>query len=294
MARAWKSLEGLSVGDAFGQCFFVNAAVLESLIEQRAIPKSPWNCTDDTVMALSVVETLERFGHIEQDALAELFGLRYLADDCRCYGATAHDILRDIASGQDWRVVAGQVFDGAGSMGNGGAMRAAPIGGFAENEPELAASEAAKSAEVTHAHPEGKAGAIAVAIAAAVVNAASSPAEMFSAVLAYTPQGETHAGIALAAALPLDRDVKSAVELLGNGSRVISQDTVPFSLWCAAKSFNNFTDAMWITVSGLGDRDTTCAIVGGILALREAAGPIPQEWISAREPFDQLPKAAAL
>jgi hypothetical protein len=35
------------------------------------------------------------------------------------------------------------------------------------------------------------------------------------------------------------------------------------------------------TVAGLGDRDTTCAIVGGIVAL--SAGEVPQEWIARRE-----------
>lgn len=46
---------------------------------------------------------------------------------------------------------------------------------------------------------------------------------------------------------------------------------------------------MWTTVSGLGDRDTTCAIVGGILALRSGAGPIPRDWLAAREPLEALP-----
>jgi len=38
---------------------------------------------------------------------------------------------------------------------------------------------------------------------------------------------------------------------------------------------------MWQTVSGLGDRDTTCAIAGGIVAAAGAA--VPEEWRACRE-----------
>jgi ADP-ribosylglycohydrolase len=40
---------------------------------------------------------------------------------------------------------------------------------------------------------------------------------------------------------------------------------------------------MWATVSALGDRDTTCAIVGGIVALKVGDAGLPEEWRSARE-----------
>jgi hypothetical protein len=39
---------------------------------------------------------------------------------------------------------------------------------------------------------------------------------------------------------------------------------------------------MWWTVQAGGDRDTTCAIVGGIVAL---ATPPSGEWVDRREPL---------
>ena len=39
------------------------------------------------------------------------------------------------------------------------------------------------------------------------------------------------------------------------------------------------------TLSGLGDRDTTCAIVGGIVACFVGAAGIPAAWLHAREPL---------
>ena len=44
-------------------------------------------------------------------------------------------------------------------------------------------------------------------------------------------------------------------------------------------------DAPWLTVSGLGDRDTTCAIVGGIVACYVGEEGIPAAWLQAREPL---------
>ncbi|MEA5594520.1 ADP-ribosylglycohydrolase family protein [Rivularia sp. UHCC 0363] len=63
--------------------------------------------------------------------------------------------------------------------------------------------------------------------------------------------------------------------ILGNGTKVSAQDTVPFTLWCAAQHLDNYEEALWLTVSGLGDRDTNCAIVGGIVSLSTGVESIP-------------------
>lgn len=291
LRNAQTSLEGLSVGDAFGERFFADPRRVEQMIATRAVPAAPWRFTDDTVMAISIVDVLAERGTIDQDLLAELFAARYYLDPARGYGGTAHGILTRLASGENWRQVSPSVFNGAGSMGNGGAMRAAPIGGYFFDDVGRAVEEARRAAEVTHAHPEGQAGAISVAAAAAWVAAGGERAEdLFSCVLAHTPDGETRARINSASRLPLDCDVRSAVSALGNGSRVISQDTVPFCIWSAARHLRDFAEAMWSTVSGFGDRDTTCAIVAGIIALHPAT-PVPAEWLAARESLDRMSRA---
>jgi ADP-ribosylglycohydrolase len=284
--HARRSLDGLSVGDAFGQRFFTNPQTVERLIALRALPSPPWALTDDSVMAISVVDVLADHRGIDRDRLARLFGARYIHDPLRGYGGTACGVLRRIASGGSWRVVAGSVFDGAGSMGNGGAMRAAPIGAYFAGDLPAAADAARRSAEVTHAHPEGQAGAITVAVASAWAAAGGDePRALFDTVLAHTPDGETASGIRRAAELSHDLDVRTVAGTVGNGTRVLAQDTVPFALWCASRHVDDFEEAMWTTVAGLGDRDTTCAIVGGILAARPGA-TIPPEWLAAREPLD--------
>src|SRR4051794_26399257 len=116
LKRALLSLAGLSVGDAFGERFFIHPKVVEGMIASRALPREPWTWTDDTAMALSVVAVLEKHGSIEQDVLANAFAARYAADPHRGYGGTAHGILHAIGLGMPWRDAAGSVFGGEGSM----------------------------------------------------------------------------------------------------------------------------------------------------------------------------------
>jgi ADP-ribosylglycohydrolase len=91
MRRAAQSLEGLSCGDAFGERFFLSDAVAQSLIQERAVPAPPWFFTDDTVMALSILETLAEHREINPDALAISFAGRY--DAGRGYGPAMHKLL---------------------------------------------------------------------------------------------------------------------------------------------------------------------------------------------------------
>jgi len=288
LRRARLSLDGLSVGDAFGERFFANPSNVEALIAARTLPRTPWDTTDDTEMGIAVVEVLDRYARVHQDALAERFAKRYAADPGRGYGQVAHQIFRGIGEGIAWREIAGEPFDDTGSMGNGAATRAGPVGAYFADDLDRVVAEARASAEVTHAHPEGQAGAIAVAIAAAVAwqtRKQPNANGLLETVLRYTPRGETSAGVAQALALPEDASVAVAARVLGNGANVTAPDTVPFAIWCATRHPHDYVETLWTTVSGLGYRDTTCAIAGSIVALSSSPNGIPAAWIEAREPL---------
>jgi ADP-ribosylglycohydrolase len=66
--RAWLSLEGLSVGDTFGERFFGPPDDALRRIAGRELRPPPWTYTDDTEMALSIVEVLRDCGKIDQDS----------------------------------------------------------------------------------------------------------------------------------------------------------------------------------------------------------------------------------
>lgn len=286
LSSARSCLEGLSVGDAFGERFFCPPDVANRMIEQRAVPAGTWGWTDDTAMALSVYECLRDHDGIDPHVLARSFADRYVADRMRGYGGGAHRLLSELAAGGSWELLAPALF-GDGSYGNGAAMRVAPIGAYFSHDPELVVEHARLSALPTHAHPEGQAGAIAVAVAAGYLAGFCQfpfdPAGMFAEVLRLTPASQVRDGIAKASRLPLDHTPTFAAERLGNGRQISAQDTVPFCLWCVARHPDNFEEAMWTTVEALGDRDTTCAIVGSIIACRVNTNNIPLAWRHARE-----------
>jgi ADP-ribosylglycohydrolase len=287
VARANLALQGLSVGDAFGETFFVNPAVVDGLIAQRAVAPEPWTWTDDTLMAFSVSENLRRFGAIEQDALVSDFVARYHPG--RGYGPTIGMAFREIREDHsDWRDVFPALFERQGSYGNGAAMRVSPVGGyFADADFVTIVREAVRSAETTHTHPEGIAGAVAVAVAAATAyqSRGATPARraFLDVVLEHTPDSETREKIRHARNFDTGASTRFAAEVLGTGHQVSAQDTVPFALFCASEYLADYEESLWQTVSGLGDRDTTCAIVGGIVALHVGAEGIPSEWLAARE-----------
>jgi ADP-ribosylglycohydrolase len=290
MERVLLALDGLSVGDAFGGQFFLPANQERLFSRERQAPPPGWGYTDDTEMALGIYEVLNDYGEIVQDELARVFARRYEREMYRGYGAGAHRILSAIHRGLPWREVAAAEFGGMGSMGNGAAMRVAPVGAYFADDYSRVVEQARRSAEVTHAHPEGIAGGIAVAVATAFAwqhrethGDDSTRRTFFDVVLDHTPAGETRNGMEHAAILPLNLSIESAVSLLGNGIRITAPDTVPFCLWCAARHLGDYAEALWTVARAGGDVDTNGAIVGGIVVMANGWPAVPKEWLEARE-----------
>ena len=284
LQRALRSLRGLSIGDALG-CALTNAGRGEPSFEAP-----PWRYTDDTEMAIAIVETLGARGAIDQDSLALSFAERFARQSERGYGPVAYWILTRIGEGMTWKEASTTPYRGVGSKGNGGAMRGAPLGAYFAESPEKAITQAVLSAAVTHAHPQGQAGAAAVAFAATLL--ARDPGAGFDALGAVaerTDDSELRAAIERAAALK-DADPAEAGRQLGTGQLVRALDTVPFALWAAFSQPRDFRAAIMLTISGLAgptsDSDTICAIVGGLVAISAEPATIPREWLDGAEPIE--------
>jgi ADP-ribosylglycohydrolase len=197
LSAARIAVEGLSVGDAAGRQYTLDSP-------------PPWLYSDDTEMAIAILQVLALHQSINQDALAAAFARRFEADPERGYGAVSYWQLHQLTNGRDWRSVSTEVFRGQGSLGNGAAMRAAPVGAYFADDFAEAARQAELSAAITHAHRDGQAGAIAVAIAAACAHVAGAnqptvgeaAQRLFDTVLAHTPEGPTRDGITRAASVP--------------------------------------------------------------------------------------------
>ncbi len=295
MDRALRALEGLSVGDAFGERFFGPHDAILARIHAREVTDGPWRWSDDTAMALAVTQCLGPT--LDQDLLGFELLLRYAREPWRGYGGGAHRLFSDMASGTSWEVASCDLFQGQGSFGNGAAMRIAPLGAYFAHDLDVLTTQALRSAEVTHAHPDGQAGAVAIAIATAMAwrTRALDPVlageDLFQEVLTRTPESHTLERLRISANVPLSASVPHAVHRLGNGSKISSQDTVPLCVWMIRRHLRDYEEAMWQTVSALGDRDTTCAIVGGAVRMSAPDSTFPTTWLSNREPLEGLPPA---
>ena len=197
-----------------------------------------------------------------------------------------------------------------GSCGNGSAIRVAPLGAylasFAEMTAERLIVEAALQAQVTHCHPEGIAGSIAITSLAYTVTqmeqdssyllslykkweGCSTAEVLFNETLANVPLGQVRDGVLKAKDLPLETPIGKAIEVLGNGTHVTCQDTVPLCCWLAIKALTRYQvpdmyeKSIIETSMAFGDVDTNCAIVGGIIGI---VSPPPEKWSKFCNPME--------
>ncbi|MFC7348654.1 ADP-ribosylglycohydrolase family protein [Chryseobacterium zhengzhouense] len=268
-----KSLTGISIGDAFGESFFGEESLMKSYIHQRIIPESTLDFTDDTIMAIAVFKSLKKFGEISQDFLAEEFTKNYYLDINRGYGPSMHQYFRKVKSGENWKEVSYSKFEGQGSMGNGGAMRAAVIGAYFYDDFDKLKLNAKLSCEVTHASKEAIEGTKAIALAAAFAVQEKleliklSQQEFIQKIQSELDDSDMKSKLNKALYLDGNPSTELLVKTLGNGIKMTAQDTVPIVIWMLSRYKNNFEECFWNTVSALGDRDTICAMAGGISIL---------------------------
>lgn len=150
------------------------------------------------------------------------------------------------------------------SFGNGSAMRVSPVAWLLNTEEEVIA-QAERSAAVTHNHPEGIKGAVAIAVAIfRMRNAAIKSGSIFEEV------AKEYYGDAVFSSLP----EKGIFD-------VTCQGCVPLALFLASKA-KSFEDAIRLAVSYGGDTDTVAAIVG---SLAEAQYEIPNEMIEKAKSY---------
>ena len=156
------------------------------------------------------------------------------------------------------------------SFGNGSAMRVCPVG-FAFDTVEEVLTEAEKSAAVTHNHPEGIAGAQAVALSVMMARKGAEKKEIKQEV-------ESRFGYNLNRRLD---DIRP-----GYGFDVTCRGSVPEALLAFCES-ENFEDAIRKTVSLGGDSDTLACITGGIAQAYYKT--IPEEIVN--KVYARLPEA---
>jgi ADP-ribosylglycohydrolase len=142
------------------------------------------------------------------------------------------------------------------SFGDGSAMRVAPIG-WAFDDLEVVLRQVARSAEVTHNHPEGIKGAQAVAGAI---------------LLARTGQGKDEVAALLSDRFGYDCSMGLSDLRRRGGFDVTCQGTVPAAAVAFLQS-TDYEDAVRNAISLGGDADTLACIAGSLAEAHYGEGP---------------------
>lgn len=216
--------------------------------------------TDDTVLTVATAHAV--LGDGDYAAAYHRFGNRY--PDAG-YGAAFRRWLRS------------PVREPYGSWGNGSAMRVSPIGWAFDDEPTVL-SEAARSAAVTHDHPEGIRGAQATALAVFMARRGADRAEMVR-------QLSRRFGYDLGRTVA---EIRSEYHF-----DVSCAGSVPEALAAFLES-RDFEDAVRLAVSLGGDADTQAAIAGAVAEAAYRGVPrVIWDDVASRLPDDLLEIATA-
>lgn len=273
-------LLGGALGDAIGAPFEGWATVDAEPLDRHLASSTALTWTDDTALQVATAEylaDLEASSSFDDDTHARALAAAWERDPERGYGPNPPYLFRTVLSGGDWRAAAMESFGGTGSLGNGGAMRAAPVGALTA-DIGVVARLARRMAAVTHAHPVGQDGAALIAVATSLA--------------LRVPPGDTVDGEGLVAHCLSELDTPTVREtvalvpgtigshgpeetarLTGNG--VAAHEAVSASLAAFLHHPGDAVAAIRFAVRMGGDVDTIAAMAGSIAGAATGAGSLP-------------------
>jgi len=275
-------LFGTFIGDAIGAPFEgVSCDEIPPLDNQYIAGHLPKTYTDDTQMAISVFEEMSENGVIDSGSLMQRFLKRFTP--WRRYGGGMLDVIEKWRDGEDPDKAASSLYGGAGSFGDGAAMRAAPISAFFSiEEIDKMAEQVRRSSLLTHTHPYGIAGAILQAYAV-LLALNDVPIENWLNIF-FSSKIDSAFKITLERiARCLDRQAtpQESAREIGNGADAL--EAVPAAIYSVMRNKSSFADAVLFAVSMGGDTDTIGAMAGAISGALAGVGSIPSDWLTKLE-----------
>ncbi len=279
------TLYGLSLGDAIGSFFeglgSVTPEQILKCIEQNRVLRY----TDDTEMTIGVAESLVKSKGVHIEDMVKTFIRNF--DPSRGYGWGTMTIINLWRKGEDWREVSKRMFGGAGSFGNGAAMRVAPLALMFYDRTEKLRCVVEEASRITHAHPLGIEGAIlqafSIALSIKVKTRVEVDPKWFLENLQYEAKSEVFRVKieAIHRLLDLQPSKNELRSKLGCG--VESYNSVPAAIYFALKYGSDYRTAVLNAVSLGGDTDTIGSMTGAIVGAHLGLDAIPTEWVSKLE-----------
>jgi poly(ADP-ribose) glycohydrolase ARH3 len=275
-------LLGHALGDGLGAPFegLSNETLYRSFGPAQRVftdpPVEQFVYTDDTEMSTSVAECLVENGLIDTDDLARRFHQNFTPT--RGYGPGMRKIAEAMNLGQDWKHVVQTIFPG-GSLGNGAAMRVAPVGLFFHRDLDRVGGEAMASASVTHLHPIGIDGAIILATAVALILRLDGPFDrraFFHELAARATTEEFQWQLRTASKM-------DATDSLTFGNSLEAHRSVTSSLLCFAAWPDSYEGAVARAIGMGNDTDTLAAMTGALSGAHLGYAALPAKMLARLE-----------
>lgn len=294
-SRFLGGMVGSALGDAIGEIAFLYPERGRLCLNMDRV--SELRYTDDTAMAIGIAESIIKEGGLDQNGLGETFNHNYQREPWRGYASGPPTIFTMVEKLKiTYQQAARRLFGGSGSLGNGAAMRIAPVGLFFHNASDLY-EKACASAEVTHAHPVGMDGAAvqawAIAEAVKLDPRKEFPSDQYMEGLKkFARTSEIRTKMELIQELITDDD-PSHVAADRIGRTVAVHESMPFALYSFIRHPQSFEECLFCAVLNGGDRDTlgamACAISGAYLGI----DAIPESWRQKLENQTYIEKLAS-
>ncbi len=296
-SRALGSLAGLAVGNVLGLAVESHSrdAARRRLgatgpLTQLPLEEKSRDWDDDLAMAMALSEALalqpREAPELDTQSIRAAY-LAWLKTGARGIGGLTHEVLSWMATGDTQ--AAEQVWHNRCDrwerpLGNGAAMRIAPLGLAFAGSPSRIAGLAAQEAALTHWDPACRQTAAAIALlTAALVRGERDP-------IAFA---RNHAG-------PMEAEVAEAwepislVALANRGLDGRDMGSTLLALKVAVSVLQEgspYSDALpWVIRQG-GDTDTNGAIVGALLGARDGLAAIPVDWRQCVPQGDRILRA---
>jgi poly(ADP-ribose) glycohydrolase ARH3 len=146
------ALLGVAVGDALGAPFEGTRVMPHRVLDRLVRDPGPMRYTDDTHMTLGLAASLLERQGFHGNHMATAFAQNFAAEPWRGYGPGPPQVFHRLRQGVPWDEAGQALFGGAGSFGNGGAMRVAPVALFGFADLPQVSQLARHTAMITHTH----------------------------------------------------------------------------------------------------------------------------------------------
>jgi ADP-ribosyl-[dinitrogen reductase] hydrolase len=288
--RAVGAMLGLAIGDALGTTLEFAARDskprITDIVGGGPFRLKPGEWTDDTAMALALMDSLLAKPQLDESDLMIRFVRWQASGDYSCTGrcfdigiTTSQALARFKQTGEP---IAGAT--DPRTAGNGSLMRLAPVAVRHWQNRQILVDVAARQSRTTHAATEA-------------VDACKAYATLLADAIAGVSRNvvlQARNGVwpdAVGAVLQGSWRGKARNEVRSSGYVVHSLEA---ALWCVGRT-GNFADAVILAANLGDDADTTAAITGQLAGALYGASAIPRKWLEqTAQAGDIEAKATAL